>query len=221
MTRATFADATIVPLALAPTADGSVTWNVFVVLFATVKLLPLIAHVAVDGVPAPADGGHTAPESWTVIPLVRPWLVAVVTVASVAGLYAVGVPVDVPGVTPVTGYVNVLLPVFVTANVPLVPTMLEPLIMIVVVPLFGRPWLLPVVTVTVVAVATSDATLPPSTVPATIVLTGRSLLTDVTVTAAGLMPNWLASLVMAVFVESNGVVDSAVPVVVRQAPVHV
>jgi hypothetical protein len=99
--------------------------------------------------------------------------------------------------------------------------MLEPLIMIVVVPLFGRPWLLPVVTVTVVAVATSDATLPPSTVPATIVLTGRSLLIDVTVTAAGLMPNWLTSLVMAVFVESNGVPDSAVPVVVRQAPVHV
>ena len=84
-----------------------------------------------------------------------------------------------------------------------------------------------VVTVTCVAVATrsplaivnADAVVVP--VQESIVVTARLLLIDVTVTAAGLMPNWVASLVIAVFVESKGVADSAVPLVVRQVPVHV
>ena len=211
----------MVPLALAPTADGSVIWNVVAVLLATVKLAPLIAQLVVLAAPAPDDGGQTAPEIVTAMPLLRPWLVVVVIVAKVPGLYAVGVPVEVPAVTPVTGYVNVLLPVFVTENVPLVPVMLEPLIMIDVVPLFGSPWLLDIVTVTRVDVATSDDTFPGNAVPATAVLTERLLLTDVTVTAPPPMPNCVGSPVMAVFVESNGVADNAVPLLVRQVPVHV
>ena len=89
------------------------------------------AHEATDAVPRPA-GGHEAPEIVTDVPLAKPKELVAVTLASVYAGVAVGLPVDVPAVTPLTAYVNVFPPpalgAVATTNVPLVPEMLEPAI---------------------------------------------------------------------------------------------
>jgi len=69
-----------------------------------------------------------------------------------------------------------------------------------------------VVTVTWVAVATSPLFLIANAVPPDVmVATTRSLLMLDTVTALGLIPNWAGVDVRALFEESNGSVESAVP----------
>jgi len=102
VTRAIMTDASGVPVALAPTpGEGSVIVNVLVVLLPTLKPAPLNAQAAIDAVPALA-GGQDACDIFTAMPFEKPCGVDIVTVAVVPAGVAVGEPVDVPAVTPLT-----------------------------------------------------------------------------------------------------------------------